>query len=187
MVYDGLDRSALDPIGFESQHAQHARQGSGANGHAQLVAQGDKGVLEAVVADAGFPLAVLHAVGDNGIDGRVEPAEEELGQGGAGVEGGGRFHRVEEVQGQHGRAGSGGEQGGGAALIAQPAEHEGEGGRAQDGGGHQHHGVGGEQGLAALHILEVVQQIGAAPVVGHAKEELPGQGDEIGLVPHDGL
>lgn len=40
--------------------------------HSYLVAQRDEGVLESVVSDARLPLAILHTVGDDGIDGCIE-------------------------------------------------------------------------------------------------------------------
>ena len=52
----------------------------GAECHSYLVAQGNEGVLESIVSDASLPLAIFHAVGDDGIDGCVEARKEELRQ-----------------------------------------------------------------------------------------------------------
>lgn len=98
VVDDTLNSLALDLICLEAQHTKDCRQRGCTNSHAHLVPKGDKRILEAVVADAGFPLAVLHTVGNDGINGRVEAAEEQLGQRGASVEGNGSSHRAEEVQ-----------------------------------------------------------------------------------------
>ena len=49
---------------------KYLEQGSeGAEGGYYLVAQRNEGVLESVVSDARLPLAILHTVGDDGIDG----------------------------------------------------------------------------------------------------------------------
>ena len=52
---------------------------------------------ETIVADTGFPLAILHAVGNDGVDGGSESAEEELGQCSECIERNGRRNCTEEI------------------------------------------------------------------------------------------
>ncbi len=94
-----LHGGILRLIGDELQSAQNAGECRSADGHAELVAERHKGVLEAVVAHAGFPLAVLHAVGHDGVNRGVEAAEEELRERGKRVKRHRGGYRAEEIQG----------------------------------------------------------------------------------------
>ena len=126
-MYCGLHGNVLRLIGHEAQISKHPGQQRGADGHAYFVSQRDKGILESVIANAGFPFAVFDTVGNNGVNGGIEAAEKELGQGGQTVEGNGAGGCTEEVHDKHGSAGTCGKHRSGAALVAQPAEHKGEG------------------------------------------------------------
>ena len=157
--YGGLHGNVLRLIGHKAQISKYPGQQRGADGHAHFVSQGDKGILESVIANAGFPFAVFHTVGNNGVNGGIEAAEKELGQGGQTVEGNGAGSCTEEVHGKHGGTGTRGKHRSSTALVAQPAEHKGEDACAQNGRDHQKHGVYGEQAFVPLHVLKVVQQV----------------------------
>ena len=78
MTHDRKYGFVLCGVGDIAGRFQCLGQQRDAQRHADLVAQRDEGVLESVVAHACDPLAILHAVGDDGVDGRVESRKEEL-------------------------------------------------------------------------------------------------------------
>ena len=80
MVHDAQYLRVLHGVAYISCISQGDGEERGYESHAYLVAQGYEGVLESVISDSRLPLAILHAVGDDGIDGGVEAREEEPGQ-----------------------------------------------------------------------------------------------------------
>ena len=66
----------LHGIAYVSCAAQSNGEERCAECHSYLVAQRDEGVLESVVSDARLPLAILHTVGDDGIDAVLKPEKK---------------------------------------------------------------------------------------------------------------
>ena len=72
VVHDAQYFWILHCVAYISCTAQSNGEKRCAECHSYLVAQRDEGVLESVVSDARLPLAILHTVGDDGIDGCIE-------------------------------------------------------------------------------------------------------------------
>lgn len=154
----------------------------GAECHANLVAQGDEGILEPVVAEARFPLSILHAIGDDGVDGRVESREEELREGSEQIEPKRLLLRAKKVDSHHGNTREEREERGCPPLIPCPSEYLREAGGTDDGGHDDRHRIDGEEVGRSLHISEVVEHIGISPVVDEAEKQLPQERQQVGAV-----
>lgn len=169
MVHDAQHIRVLHSIAHVACAAEGNGEKRSAEGHTDFVAQRDEGILESVVSDTRLPLAILHAVGDDGIDGRIEPREEEPRQCREQIEHDGAAVGTEEVEPNHCDASKEGKDGSREALVARFSKYQREAGRTYDARHDDGHGIVGEERSRTFHVGEIVEHVGVAPVVDKAE------------------
>lgn len=101
MAHDAKYSLILNAVAHIAGPAQSKGKERRAECHPYFVAQRYKGILESVVTDAGFPFAIFNAIGNYGMNGRIESGEEKLGYGGQDIKRNGTFSWTEKIQGAH--------------------------------------------------------------------------------------
>ena len=182
VVHDAEYLRVLGGIAHISCLSEGDGEERGAESHSYLVAQGNKGVLETIVSDACLPFAILHAVGDDGIDGCVEAGEEEPRQCREQIEHDGTAIRAEEIEPYHRDACEEGEDGCRITLVARLSEHQWEAGCANDARHDNCHRIEGEERRRTFHVSEIVEHICVSAVMDKAEEQLPQEGEQVRLV-----